>query len=185
MKFIQSLKRILKRQIDETEDVTNNVASDEQHQRMIDAMSPFLDNGKPKVGIFWYDIANNVLFGVEKDDAEKYVADTGYGTLGKLHKTYWQKQHHRAIAKGITDSIFYIESNYTKIPRGRVFVKNDGVCHVAVGKWFDGIIDGEKVFDTQNVRELIADEFNLPDDFEVVYDEHWDLGHGWSGDVFH
>ena len=185
MKFIQGLKKILKRQINETEDATNNVASEEQHQGMIDAMSPFLDNGKPKVGIFWYDIANNVLFGVEKDDAEKYIHETGYGTLGKLHKTYWQKQHHRAIAKGITDSIFYIESNYTNIPKGRVFVKNDGVCYVAVGKWFDGIIDGKKVFDTQNVRELIADEFNLPDDFEAVYDEHWDLGHGWSGDVFH
>ena len=30
--------------------------------------------------------------------------------------------------------------------------------------------------------ELIEQEFSLPY-FEFVYDEHWDLGHGWSGDM--
>lgn len=163
--------------------VTDNTATTEQHQVMMDAMIPFLDNGKEKVGIFWYDIGNQVLFGVEKDDAEKYVKRKGDGTLGKLHKTYWQKQHHRAVAKGAENSIFYIETNYTQIPRGRVFVRPDGTCYVAIGRWIDGVIDGRKVLDTQKVRELIADEFNLPDDFEFVYDSHWDLGHGWSGDV--
>ena len=162
-----------------------HTATAEQHQQMMDAMIPYLDNGAPKVGIFWYDIGNRVLFGVEKDDAEKYIPSTGQGTLGKLHKTYWQKQHHRAVAKGMKSSIFFTESNYTKIPRGCVFVRPDGTCFVAVGKWFDGVIDGQKVLDPQQVRELIADEFNLPDDFEAVYDPHWDLGHGWSGDVFH
>lgn len=162
---------------------TANTGSIARHQAMMDAMSPYLDNGKPKVGIFWYDVGNRVLFGVEKDDAEKYIPKVGVGTLGKLHKSYWQKQHHRAIAKRLEDSIFFTESNYTKIPRGRVFVRPDGACFVAVGKWFDGTIDGRKLFDTQQVRELIADEFNLPDNFEAVYDEHWDLGHGWSGDV--
>jgi len=29
---------------------------------------------------------------------------------------------------------------------------------------------------------LIENEFHLPY-FEFVYDEHWDLGHGWSGDM--
>lgn len=163
--------------------VADHKATEEQHRTMMEAMIPFLDNGKPKVGIFWYDIANRVLFGVEKDDAEKYVHERGDGTLNKLHKTYWAKQYHRAVAKGREDSIFYNESNYTKIPRGRVFVRPDGTCYVAVGKWIDGVIDGQKVLDTEQVRELIADEFNLPDEFEMVYDPHWDLGHGWSGDV--
>ena len=30
--------------------------------------------------------------------------------------------------------------------------------------------------------ELVEKEFALPY-FEFVYDEHWDLGHGWSGDM--
>ena len=29
---------------------------------------------------------------------------------------------------------------------------------------------------------LLEQEFSLPY-FEFVYDEHWDLGHGWSGDM--
>ena len=29
---------------------------------------------------------------------------------------------------------------------------------------------------------LVEEEFSLPY-FEFVYDEHWDLGHGWSGDM--
>ena len=169
--------------VETSSSVVDNTATAEQHQTMMEAMIPYLDNGKAKVGIFWYDIGNQVLFGVEKDDAEKYVKKRGDGTLGNLHQSYWQKQHQRAVAKGMDKSIFFIESNYTKIPRGKVFVRPDGTCYVTVGKWFDGVIDGQKVLDPQKVRELIADEFNLPDDFELVYDTHWDLGHDWSGDV--
>lgn len=32
------------------------------------------------------------------------------------------------------------------------------------------------------LSEMIEKEFALPY-FEFVYDEHWDLGHGWSGDL--
>lgn len=155
----------------------------ESHQEMIDVMSQFFDDGKPQVGIFWLDHVRNTLFGVQKDDAEKYIEERGVGTLHKLHRTYWQKQHHRAVAKGDTNSIFYVENNYTSIPRGRVFVRPDGSVFVAVGQWIKGEIHGKRVVNTQVVREIIADEFNLPDDFEFVIDEHWDIGHGWSGDM--
>lgn len=164
---------------------TNISTSDsESHTEMINVMSNFFDDGKPQVGIFWLDYSHNTLFGVQKDDAEKYVEERGIGTLHKLHKTYWQKQHHRAVAKNDTNSIFYIETNYTLIPRGRVFVRPDGSVYVAVGHWINGEINGQKVINQQKVREAIADEFNLPDNFEFVIDEHWDIGHGWSGDKF-
>ena len=156
----------------------------ESHKEMIDVMSNFFDDGKPQVGIFWLDYAHNSLFGVQKDDAEKYVEERGSGTLHKLHRTYWHKQHHRAVAKGDTNSIFFVENNYTLIPRGRVFVRPDGTPFVAVGHWINGEVNGRNVIDEEIVRELIADEFNLPDDFEFVIDEHWDIGHGWSGDKF-
>ncbi len=152
----------------------------QEHNELCSIMSGFMDNGKPKVGIFWYDIANNSLFGVEKTDADKAVFINGKATINKLHKTYWQKQHHRAAAKGDTSSIFYNESNYTMIPRGRIFLdETDDKFHVYVGHWLSESTNGQTV-DIEKFREALEDEFNLPDDFEFVVDIHWDLGHGWS-----
>lgn len=45
---------------------------------------------------------------------------------------------------------------------------------VFVGQWAKDI--------EQELTELIEKEFALPY-FEFLYDEHWDLGHGWSGDL--
>ena len=95
-------------------------------------MKGFMDNEKPKVGIFWYNYADNTLFGVEKGDAELYADQGNQITYPKLHKTYWQKQHHRAVAKNDTNSIFYKEHNYTLIPRGRIFLENN-TFYVIIG----------------------------------------------------
>ena len=53
-----------------------------------------------------------------------------------------------------------------------------------MGTWINGEINGKQVVNQQAVREAIADEFNLPDDFEIVIDEHWNIGRGWSEDKF-
>ena len=45
---------------------------------------------------------------------------------------------------------------------------------VLVGKWAEPILD--------ELTGLIEQEFSLPY-FEFVYDYHWDLGHGWFGDM--
>ena len=42
----------------------------EEHNDAIALMRGFMDSGNPKVGIFWYDYVNNILFGVEKGDVE-------------------------------------------------------------------------------------------------------------------
>lgn len=140
----------------------------------------FFDDGKPQVGIFWYDYKHNSLFGVMKDDAEKYIREKGYGTISKLHKTYWKKHHFRAVSQKDTSSIFYNETNYTLIPRGRIFVKDDGTLFVMVGEWINGYINNQKVINNEKLRELLIDEFNLPEDFKFKIDYHWDIGHGWS-----
>lgn len=167
-----------------TKDKNNiNYTEGSEHSEIIGAMSEFLDNGRPKVGIFWYDIAENELFGIEKTDADKAVFVNGKATIGKLHKTYWQKQHHRAVQKNDVKSIFYNEHNYTMIPRGRVFLdENNGRFYVYVGHWLTGGINGHSV-DIEGFREVLSDEFNLPDDFEFVIDFHWDIGHGWSEEL--
>lgn len=150
-----------------------------QHRAAIDLMRRFMDDGRPKLGIFWYDYVGNVLFGVEKGDARLYSSQGRLSTYPKLHKTFWQKMHHKAVASGDKDSIFFNEHDYTQIPRGRVFLE-DGVYYVNVGEWINGFINGKKCIDAGKLRELVIDEFNLPEDFEFRQDEHWDIGHGWS-----
>lgn len=158
-------------------------SSEQEHTDAINLMKGFMDNGKPKVGIFWYDYINNILFGVEKGDVELYTNQGSNITYPKLHKTYWQKQHHRAVAKGDTSSIFYKEHNYTLIPRGRIFLEGD-TFYVNVGSWINGEINGQNCIDKDQLRELLIDEFNLPDDFIFRIDYHWDIGHGWSEERF-
>lgn len=137
-------------------------------------MRDFFEDDKPQLGIFWLDPINMVLFGVQKGDADYYI-NANHNTYPKLHKTYWQKQHHRAVAKDDKTSIFYNEHDYTKIPRGRIFYENNEFV-IYVGDWYAGI-------DLDKFIELIEDEFNLSD-FKIKIDEHWNLGHGWSEEKF-
>ena len=74
-----------------------------------------------------------------------------------------QAKHEETIFKG----------DYTQVPRGRVAWNIDKFI-VLVGHWAEPILD--------ELTTLIEEEFSLPY-FEFVYDEHWDLGHGWSGDM--
>jgi len=160
-----------------------NHTNGDEHQNICSSMIGFMDNGKPKVGIFWYHVADGSLFGVEKMDAELAPFINGHATIGKLHKTYWQKQHHRARAEVNTQSIFYKEHNYTMIPRGRIFLDEaDHRFRVYVGHWLQEGVGGTPI-DINHFREVLMDEFNLPDDFEFVIDIHWDLGHGWSEEL--
>lgn len=158
-------------------------SSEQEHSDAVNLMKGFMDNGKPKVGIFWYNYADNILFGVEKGDVELYTNQGNIITYPKLHKTYWQKQHHRAVVKGDINSIFYKEHNYTLIPRGRIFLEGD-TFYVNVGSWINGEVNGQNCIDKEKLRELIIDEFNLPDNFIFRIDYHWNIGHGWSEERF-
>ena len=169
--------------ISSPEDIGISKTDTRQHQAAIDLMKKFMDNGRPKLGIFWYDYVGNVLFGVEKGDAELYASQGRLSTYPKLHKTYWQKMHHKAVAAGDTNSVFYNEYDYTQIPRGRVFLE-DGTYYVNVGDWINGYINGERCVDVEKLRQLVIDEFNLPETFEFRQDIHWDIGHGWSEEQF-
>ena len=156
-----------------------NHTNEQEHKEFCSAMIGFMDNGKPQLGIFWFDKSSKSLFGVEKIDSDKVPFINGKATIGKLHKTYWQKQHHRALKENNVDSIFYKEHNYTMIPRGRIFLDEETLTYqVCVGHWIE-----DKDFDIQHFRVLLEDEFNLPENFEFVEDIHWDLGHGWSEEI--
>lgn len=136
-------------------------ADEVSHKKAIDEMREFFESEKPQLGIFWFNPVKWFLFGVSKMDADECLAQN-HTTYPKLHKTYWQKQHFRALANNDTDSIYFQEHNYTMIPRGRIFYDN-GNYTVKVGEWINHL-------DLERFSQLIQDEFNLPDNFQFEID---------------
>ena len=140
--------------------------NEEDRKAQMEDMKSF-DEQMPCVGIFWYDPEAHNFFGVHKKEltptiveeaAEKGVPFINYP---KLHRQIWQREYFKAQAKGERTKF---EGDYTQVPRGRV-AWNVNKFIVLVGKW-----------------AVLEQEFSLPY-FEFVYDHHWDLGHGWSGDM--
>ena len=133
--------------------------SDKEHNVQMEDMKSF-DEQMPCVGIFWYDPEDNMLFGVRKKELTPQMVE-------------------ESRAKGV-DVIDYTISSLLHQPSdikqrecGRVAWTIDKFI-VLVGKWAEPI--------QEQLTELLEQEFSLPY-FEFVYDEHWDLGHGWSGDM--
>lgn len=149
--------------------------SEKEMQQQMDAMRAF-DEPMPQVGIFWFDLNDHTFFGVRKQEitpkeveeaAEKGIPFINYP---QLHRQVWAKEYFRAQAKREETKF---KGDYTQIPRGRVaWAINKFI--VFVGQWAKPI--------ESELSNMIEKEFALPY-FELVYDEHWDLGHGWSGDI--
>jgi hypothetical protein len=154
----------------------NNIKemSDIERENVMQAM---IDNNDsqddPKVGIFWYSDDEDDLFGVTKSFAGDLAFNhNGLKTVRTLHKDWWKKQEMRARSKGQTSSIFL--RDYKQIKRGRIFETSDGKFRLMCGSWI-----------TDRIIDLVKDEFDLGNvPFEVIKDEHWDLGHGLSEDYF-
>ena len=150
------------------------LTSEEHRQQMADMQA--FDEQMPCIGIFWYDPADGTLFGVRKKEiTPKMVedaADKGLPFINypQLHRQVWAKEYFKAQA---THKETKFKGDYTMIPRGRVAWNIDKFI-VLVGHWAEPLIP--------QLTTLIEEEFSLPY-FEFVYDEHWDLGHGWSGDM--
>lgn len=149
--------------------------SDIQHDEQMADMRAF-DEQMPCVGIFWYDPDDNTLFGVRKKEITPKIveeaAEKGLPFINypHLHRQVWAKEFFKAQS---THAETKFKGDYTKIPRGRVSWTIDKFI-VLVGHWAEPILD--------KLTTLVEEEFSLPY-FEFVYDEHWDIGHGWSGDM--
>ena len=134
-----------------------------------------LDEDMPSVGIFWYDTEEHDFFGVYKRELTPKMiedaADKGLPFINypKLHRQVWKEQYFRALSQHKPTRF---TGDYTMIPRCRVAWSIDKFV-VFVGKWAEG--------KEEELTKLIEKYFALPF-FEFIYDEHWDLGHGWSGD---
>ena len=133
--------------------------SDKDHKAQMEDMKSF-DEQMPCVGIFWYDPQYNTLFGVRKKELTPQMVE-------------------ESRVKGVDvidypiSSLLHQPSDIKQRECGRVAWTIDKFI-VLVGKWAEPI--------QEQLTELLEQEFSLPY-FEFVYDEHWDLGHGWSGDM--
>ena len=141
----------------------------ERKEVMASMSDNFESQEDPKVGIFWYDENNDELFGVTAVNAgELNFNSNGIKTIGTLHKTWWKKQQEKAKAKKQNAGVF--ASDYTQIPRGRVFQRENGAFELMCGSWIN-----------EHIVELVKDDFNLWNvSLEVKVDVHWEIGHGWS-----
>lgn len=127
----------------------------------------------PKVGIFWYSIGRDELFGVVShpvDDYSKANASDGRITCSELHEDVWKKEFFKQKYKGDGTGLFI--GPYQDKPCGRVFYNViDGIFEVAAGKWLE---------DYPHVYDMILEEFNLPPEkTKAMYAIHWDIGHSW------
>lgn len=116
------------------------------------------DEQMPCVGIFWYDPVDHNFFGVRKKEITPRMVEEA-AEKGSPFISYPEMQRELSV----NDSSLC----------GRVVWSIDKFI-VLVGEWAEPI--------QEELTELLEKEFSLPY-FEFVYDEHWDLGHGWSGDM--
>lgn len=131
--------------------------TDQERIVLMNDMRSF-DEQMPCVGIFWYDPANHNFFGVRKKEITPRIVEEE-AEKGSFFISYPEMQKELSVN----------ESSMC----GRVVWSIDKFI-VLVGKWAEPI--------QEELTELLEKEFSLPY-FEFVYDEHWDLGHGWSGEI--
>jgi len=106
----------------------------EEHRSLMDTMRDnFGKHDEPRLGFFWYDVEGDELFGVNSTLASLVPYNqNGRRTEPLLHKTFWQKEFHKAKSKGKTTRF---SGDYTVIPRGRIFqYEEDGHFEIMVGE---------------------------------------------------
>ena len=130
-------------------------------------------DSEPKVGLFWYNRANNTLFGIVShrlSDYTKANASDGRITCSEMHEDVWKKEFRKQKYQNNGQGPFV--GAYQDKPRGRVFYNiNTDTFEVAVGKWLE---------EFPQAYQLILDEFDLPaDKTQPMYAIHWDIGMSW------
>lgn len=147
--------------------------SAEEYENAMEVMRKNRGNGnEPKVGIFWYNVALNELFGVISHKRSDYTKANAGGeliTCSEMHEDVWKKEFNKQKYHNLKGP--YIGA-YQDKPRGRVFYNpTEDKYIIAIGKWY---------YHHEEVYDLIMEEFDLPEEKTIVkYGEHWDIGQTW------
>lgn len=151
----------------------------DDYNSIIDTMRHYKDaDDKPQIGIFWYSPENDELIDVYLQDFDSVSPNhNGRRISTKIHQKVWEKNYYRARAKGDAKKMAYYEQDYVWRPRGRVnFNEKNDLFEVMIGDWFDSY---------PSLKRDIIEMFQLPAAKTVfLKGEHWQLGHGWSEDLY-
>ena len=148
--------------------------NEEEYRNVLAQMAANRGKGDmPKVGVFWYSIGRDELFGIVShpvDDYSRANASNGRITCSELHEDIWKKEYYKQRYKGDGSGLFV--GPYQDKPRGRVFYNIDNDTYeVATGKWLE---------EYPHVYDMILKEFNLPPErTSAKYAIHWDIGQSW------
>ena len=118
------------------------------------------DTDNPNVGIFWYDPEEDELFGIYStlaSDMNFFYSDifnAEVRTCRPLHYALWQKGCNEG-----KDERFQEATPFFKYPSGRIFEVKDRGFVVCASSW---------VSQFPHVRQMIIDEFQLPDNTEFL-----------------
>ena len=155
--------------------VKSQQMSEETLQEAMRVMAANRGKGdEPKVGIFWYNIAQKELFGVvahKHSDYDKPNARGGLITSSEMHEDVWKKEFHKQKYK--KNGVGPFKGEYQWKTRGRVFYSPaEDQYIIAVGTWID---------EHSEALDLIYEEFDLPKE-KTILDKapHWDLGQTWN-----
>ena len=149
--------------------------SEEMLQEAMRVMATNRGKGdEPKVGIFWYSVAQKELFGVVAHKHSDYVKPNARGgliTSSEMHEDVWKKEFHRQKYK--KNGVGPFKGEYQWKPRGRVFYNPaEDQYIIGVGAWID---------EYPEALDLIYEEFDLPRENTVLEKaSHWDLGQTWN-----
>ncbi len=160
---------------EEKSEVEIKEMSEETLQEAMRVMAANRGKGdEPKVGIFWYNITQEELFGVvahKHTDYEKPNARGGLITSSEMPEDVWKKEFHKQKYK--KNGVGPFKGEYQWKPRGRVFYNPaEDQYIIAVGSWID---------EHPQALGLIYEEFDLPKDKTILEKgSHWDLGQTWN-----
>lgn len=156
------------------EEVSIGTFTDEEYQEALSVMAANRGKGDiPKVGIFWYNVSQQCLFGVvshKRIDYDKPNAGGGLITCSEMHEDVWKKEYYKQKYHSMGNGPFKGEYQYK--PRGHVFYSPaDDQYIIAVGTWIE---------QHKEALPLIYEEFDLPKDKTIIKQaHHWDIGQTW------
>lgn len=115
----------------------------------------------PKIGIFWYDMENEELFGIDKVVAyECHFNSRGIRTTKTPHKKYWENE--KLKREQCNKPLGPFKRDYATVPKGRVYQNRNKEFLILCGLWI-----------TKEIIELIQFEFDLFDvPLRVVIEEN-------------
>lgn len=127
--------------------------SDKDRKAQMADMASF-DEQMPSVGSFSFDPMQKALFNVRKVEITPKMIEDARVKGVQVIESPAQMDDHSVLGGSIR--------------------WNTDKFEIQAGHWAEPI--------KEEITTLIEKEFALPY-FEFVYDEHWDQGHGWTGDM--